>query len=234
MHALGQCVGVKLNIPSNSIEQYIGYINRFLPVDIRVLHISKVSKAFNAKLACFGRRYHYLIPTYCLMDKTEMDALIIREVPPPSVINHNDPNMKRDLTIEQINKIKIVNNLKDYRISSEKLELISNTLKIYEGTRNYHNFTYHKGAADASSNRYMISFKCEEPFIDPISQYEWVCLQVEGQSFLLNQIRKMVAVALEVVRRTIKVDTMMDAFSLAKVVICYVNIMCVDYVDCDW
>ena len=187
-----------------------------------MLHIAKVSKSFNAKLACFGRRYHYLIPTYCFMDKIEMDKLIIRLATPMNTepISYSSADAyagKKELTLEQINRIREEECIKDYRLPLDKLELLRSTLKVYEGTRNYHNYTYHKGAADASSNRYMISFKAEDPFLDPVGGIEWVCLQVEGQSFLLNQIRKMVAVALEVVRRTIPLQTMMDSFLLAKV-----------------
>jgi tRNA pseudouridine(38-40) synthase len=47
--------------------------------------------------------------------------------------------------------------------------------------------------------RYITSFTCGEPFVDAVTDSEWVLLSIDGQSFLLNQIRKMIGLACEVV-----------------------------------
>jgi tRNA pseudouridine38-40 synthase len=64
-----------------------------------------------------------------------------------------------------------------------------------------------------------MSFTCSEPFVDSTHGLEWVCLSVNGQSFLFNQIRKMVGLAIDVVRSskcldsTISFDKMDRSFS---------------------
>jgi len=249
VHALGQCCAAKLLLRDGDMTTVVANINQFLPDDIRVFHFSRVSKNFNAKNACFGRRYHYVLPTYACSDKKEMERLMTKCVLGEGVTV--DPRANADGSIykggtkadnaaaaaavsegksetSQVAKIfmdlepekyqEIVEDgkLKDYRISQEKLELLRSALKQYQGTHRYHNFTYHKSSSDASSSRYIISFIAEEPFVDPVSGVEWVCLQVEGQSFLLNQIRKMVAMALEVTRGGIAMATLVNAFAPGK------------------
>ena len=94
------------------------------------------------------------------------------------------------------------------------METFRAALKKYEGTQRYHNFTSGKSAEDQSAQRYIISFEASDPFLGVnrgrcssgidgkgctqeisttvVPAVEWVCLCVYGQSFLLNQIRKMV------------------------------------------
>lgn len=52
----------------------------------------------------------------------------------------------------------------EYRITSDRLELVNSLLKRYEGTLNHHNFTSGKKPNDPSAKRYIISFKVEELF----------------------------------------------------------------------
>ena len=65
----------QLRLPAeDSVDQsrqrvrFVEQINSFLPPDIRVHGMTKVSKGFNAKNFCGKRRYHYLLPTYMLLD----------------------------------------------------------------------------------------------------------------------------------------------------------------------
>ena len=51
---------------------------------------------------------------------------------------------------------------------------------------------------DTSASRYMISTKVSDPFV--IEGTEWVSIKIHGQSFMLHQIRKMIAMATMVVR----------------------------------
>ena len=109
--------------------------------------------------------------------------------------------------------------LKAYRIDSNRLTLLRDALKCYEGTQSYHNFTTGKHPSDANAKRYIISFTCGEPFVDVGSDSEWVLLSVVGQSFLLNQIRKMVGLASEVTNGQVSISMMKDALSKQKVFI---------------
>jgi tRNA pseudouridine38-40 synthase len=76
--------------------------------------------------------------------------------------------------------------------------MLREILAKYHGTRNYHNFTLGKSFNEASSKRYIMSFIASEPFVrDGI---EWVSCKVHGQSFMLHQIRKMIGLAIMVMR----------------------------------
>ncbi|XP_052842091.1 pseudouridylate synthase 1 homolog isoform X1 [Drosophila gunungcola] len=86
-----------------------------------------------------------------------------------------------------------------FRISPELLAKVKDTLKLYEGTKNFHNFTSKKSFLDPSSKRFIMSFTSSEPFQSP-QGIEFVTLKVKGQSFMLHQIRKMVGLAIAIVR----------------------------------
>ena len=111
----------------------------------------------------------------------------------------------------------VKNRLKSFRIDATRLELLRSALKSYEGTQSYHNFTTGKHPTDANATRYVISFTAGEPFIDPGSDSEWVLLSVVGQSFLLNQIRKMIGLSVEVTNGHVPISMMKDALSKQKV-----------------
>lgn len=38
----------------------------------RVFWVTRVTKGFNCKQQCSGRRYEYVLPTYALMDKSKV------------------------------------------------------------------------------------------------------------------------------------------------------------------
>lgn len=85
-----------------------------------------------------------------------------------------------------------------YRITDETLKLVNDTLKLYVGTHNYHNFTSGKKYIDPSAKRYILSMQCGTPFIR--NDIEFAVITVRGQSFMLHQIRKMIALAIAVIR----------------------------------
>ncbi|XP_051863946.1 pseudouridylate synthase 1 homolog isoform X2 [Drosophila albomicans] len=86
-----------------------------------------------------------------------------------------------------------------YRIPPELTEKVSETLKLFEGTKNFHNFTSKKNFLDPSAKRFIMSFTCSTPFQSP-QGVEFVTLKVKGQSFMLHQIRKMVGLTIAIVR----------------------------------
>jgi tRNA pseudouridine38-40 synthase len=88
---------------------------------------------------------------------------------------------------------------KAYRISASRRERVQEALNCYVGTKNFHNYTIQKHSSDPSAKRHIRSFKVQpEPVI--INDTEWLSLKVHGQSFMMHQIRKMVAMAALVVR----------------------------------
>jgi tRNA pseudouridine38-40 synthase len=88
---------------------------------------------------------------------------------------------------------------RSYRISPARLDRVRKCLAMYEGTRNYHNFTVDKAFRDPSAKRVIRSFVVNpEPIL--INGTEWLSLKVHGQSFMMHQIRKMVGMVALVVR----------------------------------
>lgn len=87
---------------------------------------------------------------------------------------------------------------RSYRVSKERLEIFRQALKAYEGVHDFHNFTVGKHFKEASATRIMKSLNVSEPFV--INGTEWVSVKIHGQSFMLHQIRKMIAVAVLLTR----------------------------------
>ncbi|ERF75508.1 hypothetical protein EPUS_08322 [Endocarpon pusillum Z07020] len=88
---------------------------------------------------------------------------------------------------------------RSYRISPARLERVRSCLAMYEGTRNFHNFTVEKKFRDPSAKRVIKSFIVNpKPIL--INGTEWLSLKVHGQSFMMHQIRKMVGMVALVIR----------------------------------
>ncbi|XP_059485326.1 pseudouridylate synthase 1 homolog [Neocloeon triangulifer] len=98
-----------------------------------------------------------------------------------------------------------------FRVTPEMLDKFSKTLKLYKGFHNFHNFTCDKHFVDPSSNRFIISFECFEPF--GADGMEFIECQVKGNSFMMHQIRRMVAVAISVVKGMVEPEIINKAYT---------------------
>jgi len=73
VHALAQVISCKLEIPVGmTLNDVRVGINEYLPKDIKVLDIIKVTKGFNAKTSRDKVRYQYILPSYILLDPKEL------------------------------------------------------------------------------------------------------------------------------------------------------------------
>lgn len=81
-----------------------------------------------------------------------------------------------------------------YRVTPERLTELQQALNKYLGTKNYHNYTIQKSHSDPSAKRTIKSF-IANPEPVQINDTQWLSLKVHGQSFMMHQIRKMVAMA---------------------------------------
>lgn len=224
VHAVTQCCAMKLTmaLDTDGRAEFRKKVNEFLPIDIRVLAITKVTKNFNSKLFCSKRRYQYFMPTYMLKPLTEMNHLLQDALEKQGPIKnaataggYSEPGSVQFLTPEHLTAVR--QQLVNFRVSAAQLEVFRAALGRYQGTQPYHNFTTGKAPHDANARRFIISFECGEPTIDEASGLEWVLLSVVGQSFLLNQIRKMVGLAADVSRGAASLEIMASAFSGQKV-----------------
>jgi len=101
-----------------------------------------------------------------------------------------------------------------FRIHPDRLSRVRQVLSMYQGTHNFHNFTVKKSAKDPSARRFIQSFKVEnEPVL--INGTEWLSMKVHGQSFMMHQIRKMVALVAMIVRSGCPSDRLRETLSTA-------------------
>ena len=121
-----------------------------------------------------------------------------------------EPGSTSFLSPDSLSKVRVDVGLT--RVSPETLATLQAGLKQYEGTHNYHNFTSKKDGTESSSLRYITAIECGTPFVDAKHGMEWVCISISGQSFLLNQIRKMISLAVEFARGKISLDTFTNCF----------------------
>lgn len=96
---------------------------------------------------------------------------------------------------------------KDYRASQETLAKFRNVIDHFKGVHRFHNYTSGKSAKEASSTRVIKTIGCSDPFY-PCDQkvIEFVIVRIRGQSFMLHQIRKMIGVAIAVMRGFVTLD----------------------------
>lgn len=190
VHAAGNVLSLKMSMPGDDI---VRDINSHLPDQIRVWGYVPTKRSFHAKTQCDSRVYEYLLPTYAFM--------------PPAPRELSDtPRSDNDLKIFHGDVEKYIPRstpeelrAKDgYRISEQQLAQFREALSKFVGTHNFHNYTIGRGAKDKSCNRYIMDIKVEDPIY--INGAEWLSVKLHGQSFMLHQIRKMISMALLVVR----------------------------------
>eukprot|EP00752_Nemacystus_decipiens_P001432 g1412.t1 len=93
---------------------------------------------------------------------------------------------------------RVAEKLEGYRLPPDRMEALREILKGFLGTKSYHNYTNHKQATDPSCKRFITACEAADPFED--DGVQWVRLTIMGQSFILHQIRKMVASTVDRVR----------------------------------
>ncbi|KFY87197.1 hypothetical protein V500_07125 [Pseudogymnoascus sp. VKM F-4518 (FW-2643)] len=105
---------------------------------------------------------------------------------------------------------------KAYRISDTRRERVQEALSAYVGTRNFHNYTIQKSFKEDSAKRFIRSFSVNpEPVY--VNDTEWLSLKVHGQSFMMHQIRKMVAMAALVVRCGTPIERINESYQNHKI-----------------
>ncbi|KAF0685456.1 Aste57867_22670 [Aphanomyces stellatus] len=206
VHAAGQLVCMKLCVEDGKEEEFRQRVNSFLPPDIQILEVVSVTKNFNSKNSCDRRTYEYLTPTFVFAPKSDKPHPKIEGGQWGAEGNAEFQNLKVDP--EEWAKQKA------YRIDPARLEKLRETLTIFEGTHNFHNYTSKLPPFSPKCKRYIMQFRADDPFVKHGT--EWIRLRVIGQSFLLHHIRKMIGTTMDVIRGSTDVATISKAFEQTK------------------
>ncbi|RYG55953.1 hypothetical protein EON66_04075, partial [archaeon] len=106
-----------------------------------------------------------------------------------------------------------------FRLSADGWKKLCEVASCYRGTLAYHNFTPRMTFGDASTVRFISDCRVSRPFVIGTGDeaLEYVKFTIVGQSFLYNQIRHMVGLAVDVVRGAAPPYFMDVAFSYGVV-----------------
>lgn len=85
-----------------------------------------------------------------------------------------------------------------FSYTDEVKERFNKILKYYVGTHNFHNFTTRTKAEDPAAKRFIICFGADR--VVSLDGIDFIRCEVVGQSFMLHQIRKMIGLAVAVMR----------------------------------
>ena len=203
------------------LEAMRNKVNEYLPSEIRILDMVRPTSMFCARTNRNKVRYQYMVPSYMFCSREEVQSAFMLSEDKEQEKKQEDgtsdetttPTIRPEILAQARNR------LMNYRVTPEQLDRLQHGLKLFEGTHCFHNYTRRVGANDASSSRYILSFVPLDPILVPSSHgydtttkedegltetttttTQWIPLQVVGQSFLLNQIRKMVSAAVDYAR----------------------------------
>lgn len=172
--------------PEKTLEQYTDEVNEKLPKDIRLFNFINVMGGFDAKHAASHREYDYYMPTFMLSNDIDIKYTVPEEQPEQHIDPENFRSIKR-VKVE-IDKSQL-DSIYAYRIPNERKELLERLLKQFEGTHKFHNYTKQMKSKDKNSQRYMMEVKVLDYTV--YDGIEFARVFLKGQSFLYNQIRKM-------------------------------------------
>ena len=198
-------------------------VNECLPDDgnIRILDFQRATRTFCARTSRDKVRYQYMVPAFMFCSQDDVrKAFAVNEVDTPSLNRKLTPmeasKLVQDDVSSDVLKAARVELLK-YRVSQQILQRLGDGLKLFEGTHSFHNYTRRIGANDASATRYIIKFAPLEPILvagsDDEPETQWIPVQVTGQSFLLNQIRKMISAAVDHARGVASTEQITQSMS---------------------
>lgn len=116
--------------------------------------------------------------------------------------NEQEANVLTDRNIDHI-ATDTFDAMYKYRLTDEQKERLHNLWAAFEGTKKYHNFTKDIKSHETAACRYMMKMTANEFMYvnresfavtqaDDENAIEFVRFYLKGQSFLFNQIRKMV------------------------------------------
>lgn len=221
VHAAFNTLSLKLYADD---PQLIEKVQQYLPSDIRIWGSQRVLNSFSARTFCSSRFYEYLFPTYLLIPpnprSTTGKQLNLKD---SQYWNFRDEILAKKYTFDeilsneksiyhayihktldeltQLQKCFLQEDLcikRSFRITDEVLRDFRDFMNVYKGRHNFHNFTKGHAAKDARCYRIVKNIEVSDPFIN--NGVEYLSIKLQGESFILHQIRKMLGLVSLLVR----------------------------------
>ncbi|KAJ2934853.1 hypothetical protein H1R20_g2270, partial [Candolleomyces eurysporus] len=195
VHAAGNVVSLKMIITVPGVKDLVARINEELPPEIRLWGFVRAQNSFNARLVCDSRKYTYYFPSYLLIppkpgsglydklrgkeastETSEVESSPVHPFWQESATGSHEEDLARK---------------RAWRVGPAEMERLRKFVKKYEASHNFHNFTVGREFGDRSNVRFMKEIRVEDPVVH--GDTEWISVLFHGQSFMLHQIRKMMA-----------------------------------------
>jgi tRNA pseudouridine38-40 synthase len=157
-----------------------------------VFAIRRTTGGFDSKNSVDSRIYEYLLPSYILAPEAPK--------PQPTGTEGEAAAPETEVPVE----------IPDYKVTPELIDKLNEYLEVFKGTNNFFNYTIRMDKNDASAKRYIISFKCSGPFT--VDGVDFVRFEIQGQSFMLHQIRRMIGMIVFLIKRNLPKEVLNATF----------------------
>ena len=174
-------------------------LNSVLPKDIKIFRIIEVSNNFDSKDNNNNREYHYILPTFLLEQKKDEDEKLNEN------INNKNNDKEEKFCIPDDYKANYL-----FRLKEEDINKLKGLCKGFLGTKKYHNYSKKVEFSQMSSQRHIIEMDCDE--IIDFGDFQAIKFKLIGQSFLYNQIRKMIGMIIDCMRNKKDMDYFKNSF----------------------
>ncbi|KAJ7022098.1 pseudouridine synthase [Mycena alexandri] len=206
VHAAGNVVSLKMITQVPGVPDMTARINEELPPGIRLWEYIRVQNSFNPRTLCDSRKYTYFFPSYLLLPPKPTSALyrVLTEhaasLSLPSPLEGHlfwaDLGDVADApatapTADADAQAADMQRKRAWRVSAAQMEQLRASAQKYVATHNFHNFTVDGVFADRSFQRVMKDIVIADPVV--YSETEWISVLFHGQSFMMHQVRKMIA-----------------------------------------
>ena len=183
--AIMNVVSAKLHkYPDIDEKEMKDKINNILPKDIKIFRIIEVSDHFDSKDNNNNREYHYILPTFLLEKKKDDNSK-------DNQINKIEENIDNKVPADYKANY-------GYRITEDDKKKLKQICDGFLGTKKFHNYTKKVGFTNMSSQRHIIEMNCDD--VVDFGVFEVIKFKIIGQSFLYNQIRKMIGMVIDCMR----------------------------------
>jgi tRNA pseudouridine(38-40) synthase len=152
-----------------------------------------------------------MLPSFVLQDPAELKDLFLKH----TSADANGANFS-PLTSDEADKLYSI--FKSYHASAKEIDNLKDALRAFERKHCFHNYTRGRDYDGKSSSRYIISFEVQDPIISEHDGIEWIPTHVTGQSFLLNQICKMICMTIDLARQFVFEEASTDVEHLEPMV----------------